>query len=59
MVVDNNLIPNTFIDRGPWDGQNKPGLFFPYIVDNFCLTPNLHFGLLWDVFLGTMDADIL
>lgn len=37
MIVDNNLISNAFIDRGPWNGQNKSGgfFFFPYIVDDF------------------------
>lgn len=33
--------------------------FSPYAVDYFYLTPNLHKGPLWGVFLGTMDAVML
>lgn len=39
-------------------GKISRVFFSPYIIGNFYLTPNLHFGFLWGVFLGTMDAGI-
>lgn len=47
MIVDNNLISNAFIDRGPWNGQNKSGGFFFFLI----LLMILHAGLLCGYFL--------
>lgn len=40
-------------------GKISQVFFPPCIVDDFYLTPNLHVGLLKDVFLGFIDAVML